>query len=150
MPSGGESPCEVFIRLAWLIPFAYAIVKLGVQPKPSELSNVLGTRSAVAKAAIRRLKLAGLLAGSNLKPEAAACLEGVRVLGKRYVWRIGANYILVVVKRSRVAVYTVPADVVEAVKSSCLRSVRELSHALSLQPLLVSRALRVLEVLNVE
>lgn len=150
MPSQGGRLCDVLTRLAWLIPFAYAIAKLGVRPKPSELSKALGTRSAVAKAAIRRLRLAGLLSGSGLKPEAAACLEGVRVMGRRYVWRTGGNYVLVVVKRSRVAAYTVPVEVVETVRSSGLRSVKELSQALSLPPVVVSRALRVLEVLNVE
>ena len=94
------------------------------------------------------MKLAGLLEGSNLDARAIVCLEGVSSLGRRYVWRSGSNYALVVVKRSRVAVYTVPVRVVEVVKSSGLKDVRELSQALSLPPVLVFRALRVLELLQ--
>mgnify|MGYP001772907356 CR=1 FL=1 len=143
------SPCAKLVETPWLIPFIQAI-RSGVPAKPSELSLHLGVRTSLARIALWKLKKAGLLKGDKVPPEAVECLKELRTLGKRFVWRWGSNYFLVVTKRTRVAVHTIPANVVERVNSSRSgpTSVRELAQQLKLPPILVSRALRVLEVLD--
>jgi len=140
--------CSALARYCWLVPFAHAIAVRGVPAKPGELARALGTRSAVARAALRGLRLAGLLRGGELDRSVVECLEGLRVSGRRYVWRHGSNYFLIVVKRTRVACYTVPAPIVESASSIGVRDVKALAQALGVPPIVASRALRVIQVLE--
>ncbi len=143
-----SGPCEALARNPWLLPFALALAR-GAAARPSELARSLGVRAATAKAALWRMRKLRLIEGGALRPELAECLRGVRAAGRTFVWERGSSYILVVVKRRRVAAYPLPLGVVERVRSAApAASVKELSEELGLPATLVSRALRVLRVLG--
>ncbi len=144
---------EALARKPWLLPFLYAIWR-GVEARAGSLSKALGVKRQVVKAALRELRALGALDGYRLNRELAEWLErqAMVVKGRKAVWLKGQVYVLAVVKRSRVSVYTVPAKLVEKMEG-ILKTGGELSAtdaALSLgcSPLAASRALQVLLILG--
>ncbi len=125
-----------------------------VRAKAGDLASALGVKSKVAKAAMRLLKKHFLTGEGSLRSDVVEWLaeQDIRVRGRRMAWRTGSCYTLIKVKRSRVSAYTVPANLVNEVEEELERrgaaGVRELARDLGSSPILISRALQVLELLG--
>ena len=128
----------------WMIPLLYEAYRRRAT-SPSELGRQIGVKSRLIKKALQAL-------GTPLTEDVAARLQlqNVVVRGRKYVWREGKNYVLARVGK-RIAVYHVPIDIVELVKRYRGKErvgIKETANALGLPPLLVSRALQVLRILE--
>jgi len=110
----------ILTKKPWLMPILYQIYSYG-EIEYEELKQLLGVRGPLLKRALWWLIKYGLIERYDNKFKISInyrnILEGIFlnkcIIRNHYVFKIGATFIVTIVRKTRISAYTVPAQLIE-------------------------------------
>ncbi|RLG84182.1 MAG: hypothetical protein DRO40_02145 [Thermoprotei archaeon] len=110
----------VLTKKPWLMPILYQVYSYG-EIEYGELKQLLGVKSPLLKRALWWLIKYGLIARYDNKFRISNNYRNILeeiflykcIIRNRYVFKIGATFIVTIVRKARISAYTIPAQLVK-------------------------------------
>lgn len=145
----------IITRKPWLIPILYTIHSLGGSLKITEIRETLGIRSAILKRGLWWLQKFGLIEKSDdkvvINSDCRIALDklffDICRTRNYFIIKHGSVYVVISVKKTRIAAYTMPVQIIEELNKlsrdvGAEFSAKDFSKALSIPPKLAYRAVK--------